>query len=141
MPGPTVPKQFTCDGADKSPSLAIEGVPAGARALAVSVVDVDAPGGSFAHWLLYGVPPSVREIGEGRVPRGAKQGTNSFGKRVYRGPCPPIGSGAHRYVFTLYALKNDQGLTDPGTSFDAFRSAVNGDSLGATSFTKTYQRG
>jgi hypothetical protein len=31
-----------------------------------------------------------------------RQGRNDFGKLGYGGPCPP--SGAHRYVFRLYAL-------------------------------------
>ena len=32
-------------------------------------------------------------------------GLNSFGKRGYGGPCPPPGSGEHKYVFYLFALK------------------------------------
>jgi Raf kinase inhibitor-like YbhB/YbcL family protein len=141
MPAQTVPARFTCDGADVSPPLEISGVPASARALAISVVDIDAPGGSFAHWLLYGLPTSLRTVGEGKVPSGAKQGLNSTGKRAYKGPCPPEGSGSHQYVFTLYALRTDEGLTDPGLSFDKFRSTVNDRTIGSTSFTKTYKRG
>ncbi len=34
-------------------------------------------------------------------------GLNSFGKRGYGGPCPPLGSGVHRYVFYLFALSRN----------------------------------
>ncbi len=32
-------------------------------------------------------------------------GKNSFGEMGWGGPCPPAGSGLHRYVFYLFALK------------------------------------
>jgi Raf kinase inhibitor-like YbhB/YbcL family protein len=32
------------------------------------------------------------------------QGYNGSDKIGYAGPCPPAGSGTHRYIFELYAL-------------------------------------
>nr|WP_233534165.1 hypothetical protein [Streptomyces murinus] len=58
--GGTVPRRFTCDGADISPPIDLSGVPAGTRSLAVTVRDLDAPGGTFTHWLIRDIarPPA-----------------------------------------------------------------------------------
>ena len=105
-----IPRAHTCDGADQSPPLSWSGVPAAARQLALVVDDPDAPGRTFVHWVLYGLPPSLTGLPTG-VPRDpqlgrpvtAIQGTNDFRRTGWNGPCPPPGP-AHRYVFTLYAL-------------------------------------
>lgn len=36
-----------------------------------------------------------------------KQGLNTNGTYGYTGPCPPIGSGKHEYIFYLFALEGD----------------------------------
>jgi len=97
-----IPPRFTCDGENVSPQLSWKNMPEGTKSFALSVIDVDAPGGTFVHWLIYDIPSDVREIEEGGLPTGAKQLENDFGKKSYGGPCPP--SGKHRYIFTLYAL-------------------------------------
>jgi Raf kinase inhibitor-like YbhB/YbcL family protein len=97
-PGETIPKRFTCDGADLSPPLRWNTPPARTRSLAISVIDLDAHG--FRHWLAWGLPPTRRALAAGQHP--PHQGVNDFGRRGYGGPCPP--SGRHRYQFSLYAL-------------------------------------
>ncbi len=99
--GDEIPRKFTCDGDDVSPSLRWTDPPDGTRSFALIMDDPDAPRGTFTHWVLYDVPGDARELGEG-----AKAGislNNDFGRRGYGGPCPPPGK-AHRYFFTLYAL-------------------------------------
>ena len=104
--GATVPRRFTCDGADAVPPLRVAGVPRAAVALALTMEDPDAPGGTFVHWTSYDFPAR-----DGAVPpAGARTGENSFGGRGYRGPCPPRGDRAHRYVLTVYALRARLGL-------------------------------
>jgi hypothetical protein len=103
--GGRIPSEFTCDGRDVSPQLSWEDVPGGTKSFALSVVDPDAPGGSFIHWLVCGIPEDVDEVDQGSLPEGVKQIRNDFGKKDYGGPCPP--SGTHRYVFTLYALDTE----------------------------------
>lgn len=98
----TIPTKFTCDGDDISPALAIEGVPEGARSLALIVDDPDAPSKTWVHWVVWNIDPKTEVIAEGGVPKGALQGMNDFRKLDYGGPCPP--SGTHRYFFKLYAL-------------------------------------
>jgi Raf kinase inhibitor-like YbhB/YbcL family protein len=108
-----IPAKFTCDGADASPPLAIGGVPERAASLTLIVDDPDAPARTWAHWVVWNVEPRTRGFPEGGVPRGARQGTNDFGKRRYGGPCPP--SGTHRYFFKLYALDAALELADGAT--------------------------
>ena len=42
---------------------------------------------------------------EKAVKKGAIESITSYGKPGYGGPCPPIGDTPHRYVITVYALK------------------------------------
>jgi Raf kinase inhibitor-like YbhB/YbcL family protein len=105
--GGNIPSKFTCDGSDTSPPLQIDGVPSGAKSLALIADDPDAPGGLFTHWLIWNVPPQTTSIPEGGATKGI-QGTNDFGKLGYRGPCPP--PGAHRYSFKIFALDRELDL-------------------------------
>ena len=102
--GVTIPRQYTCDGQDVSPPVSWSGVPRGTRELVLLMRDPDAPGGPFTHWALAGVGPSTRSLSAGQSPPGAIEGRNGFGTLGYRGPCPPRGARAHRYVLTLSAL-------------------------------------
>ncbi len=103
-----IPGEYTCDGKDVNPPLAIEGVPENAKSLALIVDDPDAPRGTWVHWVMWDIDPKTREIAEGSGTDGARQGLNDFRKFEYGGPCPP--SGTHRYFFKLYALDAPLGL-------------------------------
>lgn len=99
--GGRIPTRYTCDGGDLIPPLRFEEVPAEAVSLALIVDDPDAPGGTWDHWVVWNIPPSVAGIAEGETPEGIV-GRNSWKENGWGGPCPP--SGEHRYVFRLYAL-------------------------------------
>jgi Raf kinase inhibitor-like YbhB/YbcL family protein len=114
--GSTIPRTFTCDGADVSPPLRFTGVPRRAAALAVIVADPDAPGGTFVHWVAFDIPATARALPQGSLPAGSVQGRNSFGAARYAGPCPPKGDRPHRYVFTLYALSRRVALPSSAPS-------------------------
>jgi len=98
----TIPTKYACDGDNINPPLTITGAPETARTLALIVDDPDAPVGTWVHWLVWNISPTTTEIAENSVPEKSTQGTTSFGKPGYGGPCPP--SGTHRYFFTLFAL-------------------------------------
>jgi Raf kinase inhibitor-like YbhB/YbcL family protein len=124
--GGSIPKKFTCDGTDVSPALAWNGTPAKTKAFAVIVDDPDAPGGTWVHWVLYDLPADAHNLPEGapknpRLPNGAFQGRNDFGKIGYNGPCPPRGA-AHRYFFKLYALDAETNLKAGATKADVERT-------------------
>ncbi len=109
-----IPQHFTGDGADVSPALVWDGVPSNTQTFALVMDDPDAPGGVWAHWLVYDLPAGTRGLAEGAsptggLPAGAKEGKNSWGRIGYGGPAPPPGK-PHRYVFKLYALSSPTGL-------------------------------
>ena len=74
-----IPPRHSCDGEDVNPALAIDGVAAGAKSLALIVNDPDAPAKAWVLWTLWNIHPDVRTIGEDSVPAGAVQGRNDFG--------------------------------------------------------------
>jgi hypothetical protein len=65
------------------------------------VFDIDA---GFLHWDARVVPTVVHGLAAGYKGHGTVERLNSAGSRGYTGPCPPPGSGRHRYVFTLTAF-------------------------------------
>jgi Raf kinase inhibitor-like YbhB/YbcL family protein len=95
--GAAIPARYTCKGENLSPPLRWTAPPPGTRELALVVDDPDAPGGTFIHWVMAGLPAGLRQLAENAVPQGAQEA------REYTGPCPPSGP-AHHYRFTLYAL-------------------------------------
>jgi Raf kinase inhibitor-like YbhB/YbcL family protein len=104
-PGAAIPARYTCDGADSSPPLQWSVTPHGTAEFALTVEDLDAPGGSFTHWAIVGIGPGVRTLPAGAHPPSTVEGRNDFGRTGYGGPCPPRGSSAHRYRFVVYALR------------------------------------
>jgi Raf kinase inhibitor-like YbhB/YbcL family protein len=106
-PGAAIPREYTGDGADRSPPLHWSEPPAGTLSLALVCDDPDAPRGTWVHWVLDNLPQQTRELEGVPAPQvlgsGARQGNNDFGKIGYGGPAPPRGK-PHRYFFKLYAL-------------------------------------
>lgn len=105
--GEDIPRRFTCDGEDISPHLAWSDSPHGAKSFVLAVDDPDAPRGTWNHWYLYNIPPSVTQLAEGAsqrhlLPVGSVEAINDFKRHAYGGPCPP--SGRHRYFFSVRAL-------------------------------------
>jgi Raf kinase inhibitor-like YbhB/YbcL family protein len=127
--GEPIPLVHTGLGDDQSPALAWDAVPAATRSLALVCEDIDAPSGSFIHWLLYDCPPTLRQLPAG-LPADAqlagigRQGLNDFGRIGNNGPNPPPGS-PHRYIFTLYALDARPDL-EPAARHDDLLAAIDG---------------
>ena len=131
--GHAIPKRYTCDGAGTSPPLRWKAPPRGTTAFALFAIDIDA--GPYTHWTLWDLPASSR--GVAAATRWRFQGTNSFGRIGYGGPCPP--SGRHRYVFTLYALRQKLGLPRGATS-PQFTHALPRRVVATSTVTGTYRR-
>jgi Raf kinase inhibitor-like YbhB/YbcL family protein len=106
-----IPKNYTCQGKDISPTLRWDGLPNGTQSLALIIDDPDAPDPAapkrvWVHWVLYNIPAKANGLPEAvtatTLPAGTREGTNDWGRVGYGGPCPPI--GRHRYFHKLYAL-------------------------------------
>jgi Raf kinase inhibitor-like YbhB/YbcL family protein len=142
-PGGEIPVKYTCDGRDVSPPLRWTDLPAGTNGLALIGDDPDAPGGTWVHWVLYGMKVTARELPEG-VPAQdtavgiGRQGLNDFKRVGYGGPCPPRGP-AHRYFFKLYALDVEPALP-PRNTKAALLKAMEGHVLGQAELMGRYQR-
>jgi Raf kinase inhibitor-like YbhB/YbcL family protein len=135
--GGSIPKRFSCDGDDRSPELRWSGVPVGARELTLVVEDPDAD--RFVHWTVLSIPADADGIEEGRVPAGALETENSFGKRGWGGPCPPEGDDPHRYVFALYASDDPLPL-DRNSSPDDVRTALADHAIARGTLTGRFSR-
>jgi Raf kinase inhibitor-like YbhB/YbcL family protein len=128
--GEAIPTKHTCDGDDLSPALSWGNVPEGAQSLALICEDPDAPTGTFEHWIIYNLSPTVTVLAEGvpateLLPDGSVQGRNDFKRTGYGGPCPPPGDKAHRYFFRLYALDTQIRLP-AGAGREEFGRAIEG---------------
>lgn len=132
-----IPVEYTADGRDVNPPLAIRGVPAEAKSLVLIMDDPDAPVGVWDHWIMWNIPPDTTDIAPGSVPPGAVQGANGWGRADYGGPSPP--SGKHRYFFRLYALDTTLDL-QPGARKDAVESAMEGHILAEAELVGLYSR-
>jgi len=126
--GGSIPDKYSCNGPNVSPPLKWNTIPQDTKSIAIIVDDPDAPRGDWVHWVVYHLPPSLRDLPE-RIPKdkilgnGGRQGTNDFGKIGYDGPCPP--SGTHRYYFRIYALDAEV-LTEPGATKAQLLKAMDG---------------
>lgn len=106
-----IPKDYTCQGADKSPALSWVNAPKNTQSFALIVDDPDAPDPkapkmTWVHWVVYNIPATTTIFPDNTaslgVPATSRVGVNDWGKTQWGGPCPPIGE--HRYFFKLYAL-------------------------------------
>ena len=137
--GQAIPRRHACDGDDLSPSLSWSGAPGDTASLALVMDDPDA--GGFVHWVVFDMTASATgslPAGWSRSPDAPPQGTNSFGKVGYGGPCPP--SGTHRYAFRLLALDQELALSGAPTARDVL-DAANGHILAEATLTGTYRKG
>lgn len=126
-----IPRVYTCDGAQRIVPLRWSGVPVGTRSFALLVDDPDASSGTFTHRLAWAIPAASRALA-GVAPR---EGMTSAGRVGWVGPCPP--SGAHRYVFRLYALRSPLRL-GAGADRPAFLAALKGKVLATATLVGRY---
>lgn len=136
LPAGVFPREFTCDGANRLPRLEWSMPPPGTQELAIEMLDPDAPGGTFTHWLVYGIPPGISSLAA--VPAEAAEGVNDFGRLGYGGPCPPRGA-AHHYHFVVLALDTRLGLAG-GMTRRELESRSHGHVLANGELVVTYRR-
>jgi Raf kinase inhibitor-like YbhB/YbcL family protein len=80
------------------------------RSVVVTIVDHHPIARRWIHWCVVGIPPDLDGLPEGAslhpqmLPPGVMETVNTYGEEGYGGPAPPLGSGPHEYVITVYAL-------------------------------------
>jgi len=145
--GGAIPSQYArpaAGGRNVSIPLKWTGAPGGTKSFALSIVDQHPVARKWVHWLVINIPPEVSSLAEGasgkNMPAGAIELGNSFGDAGYGGPQPPRGTGPHRYVVTIYALK-DSGLDlKPGSTLTDFQNAIKGKTLDEASITGVFEQ-
>ena len=121
-----IPVQYTGDGKDISPPLVWSPGPQSTRCYAVIVDDPDGPRETWVHWLAWNIrdtmlPENVGRQTEVETALGhMRQGSNSFNRVGYTGPCPP--TGTHRYFFKVYALDKSLDLPAEATKTDLLKA-------------------
>ena len=139
--GQPIPPQYTCQGEDISPPLIWSKIPDASQSLALIMDDPDAPVGTWVHWVLYNLPPTLNELPENAAASAQLQGThgaNSWKRNSYGGPCPPPGK-PHRYFFKLYALDIPPSLP-ASLSAEQLYAKIQGHILASGEWMGTYKR-
>jgi Raf kinase inhibitor-like YbhB/YbcL family protein len=138
---------FGCSGKNISPALQWSGAPKNAKSFALLVHDPDAPtgGAGWWHWLVIDIPADVAELKKdagkadgSNLPRGAVQIATDFGTPGWGGPCPPAGDKAHRYIFTLHALKVEKLEVPKDAKASLVGFMVNANTLAKATLTGKY---
>jgi phosphatidylethanolamine-binding protein (PEBP) family uncharacterized protein len=83
------------------------------------------------HLTRFGLTRSLDEGGE--------EGRNSAGDDGWTPPCPPKGDGPHRYIWSVYALRDPSGLK-AGASPDEVTAALRDGVLARGTLTARYAR-
>ena len=131
--GSRLQQKYTCDGAGEEPVVEAGTVPPSTKELVVTVIDPDA--GSFVHLTRYALSPR----GSGSVSEGGTEGANGKGTAGWTPPCPQRGDEAHRYVWTVYALRDPSKLPPRAEPADVAR-AVDDDILARGTITALFGR-
>jgi len=139
---------FGCKGDNISPKLSWEKAPSGTKSFAVTMYDPDAPTGSgWWHWVIFDIPSDTTSIARNSgdvslnlLPQSAIQSITDFGKSGYGGACPPIGHGAHKYIFTVYALDVEKLGLDVNASPALVGFMINSHTLAKASIIAYYGR-
>jgi Raf kinase inhibitor-like YbhB/YbcL family protein len=130
-----------CGGENISPALSWSAVPAGTKSFAITTIDLSVKPNGWSHWIVVGLPANTTSLGKGAtLPGGAKAVMTDFGDEAYAGPCPPAGSGVHRYQFTVWALGTPTiAFAHNATAMDDM-AALEKVALAKASVTAGYQR-
>ncbi len=109
-----------CGGQNVSPGLSWSGAPAGTKSLVLTMIDVSVKPSGWSHWIVVDLPSGTTGLSRGvaSLPAPAKVASSNFGDPYYDGPCPPNGTGLHRYAFTIWAMPVATTAIAPGAKAD-----------------------
>jgi hypothetical protein len=142
--GAVMPARFATvnvtGGTGASVPLSWDDAPTGTQSFVLAIIDTHPVAHGWVHWLVTDIPVGVDTLAEGAsntasMPPGAVEQPNTAGRPGYGGPQPPVGSGLHDYVATIYALGTPH--LDIGThaSWEDVRAAMQPHVLDSASVT------
>jgi Raf kinase inhibitor-like YbhB/YbcL family protein len=131
-----------CGGRNISPDLSWSQPPNGARSLVMTMIDLDVPPSLWSHWVVVDLPISVRGLPQGlsTLPAPARAIPSNFGDAAYDGPCPPNGTGTHRYQFTVWAMRTEFTTIAPDANAKEVLAKLSRESIDHASLTGTVVR-
>ena len=135
-----------CAGGNLSPHLDWENAPPEAQSFVLTMFDKDAPNDmGWFHWVVVNIPNTVNSLPPGASADGAVEATGAmqtrtdFGTPGYGGPCPPVGT-AHRYIFTIFALRVPKIPVDQEATPALVGIFIQANKIASASFTGIYAR-
>src|SRR5437764_14550354 len=127
-----------CGGQNVSPALSWNGAPDATRSFAITAIDLSVKPNGWSHWIVVGLPPATHALAKGAgLPQGARAVMTDFGDAAYGGPCPPPGSGPHRYQFTVWALRTPSAEFPPRATANDIAATLGKVALAKASITGT----
>lgn len=110
QPGQELPRTFSCDGEGRLPTISWEFASPSSPQIQewiVIVYDPDAPGGTFFHLTVVGIPGEIRTLRNEDLSRNVRWTVlpNSAFEPGWYPVCPPEGDPRHRYVFLVLGLE------------------------------------
>lgn len=104
--------RFVAHGENISPQFTWADFPSHVKSFALTIIDKHPRAGNWVHWIVINIPRKTTSLDEnisvtGKMPHGSLELINTFGEKGYGGPQPPVGSGNHNYVATVYALDEE----------------------------------
>ena len=117
-------------------------MPAGAKSLVLTMIDIDVKPVGWSHWIVVDLSPSTTMLPRGAttLPTGAKAVVSNFGDAFYDGPCPPNGTGVHHYRFTLWAMPTDKTAISANAQATAVAATLAKSALASASLTGSVKR-
>ena len=139
---------FGCTGKNVSPELSWSEAPKGTKSYALTMYDPDAPTGSgWWHWIVFNIDSKTLSLkaGAGNVknktaPKGSVQSVTDYKTSGFGGACPPVGHGAHQYIFTVYALDTEKLSLDESANPALVGYMINSHTLAKSSLVAYYGR-
>jgi len=131
--GNPIPRECGYKNGNKEPPLTISGKPEGTKSLVLIMDDPDAMaavGKVWVHWVAWNIDPTKTELEK------STEGMTDFGEVGYGGPAPP--DKRHTYVFKLYALDDELGLSNDDVTKADVEKAMEGHIIEQTTLTGTY---
>jgi len=133
---------YGCTGGNVSPDLEWSNPPEGTKSYALIMHNPDAPmPGGWWHWIVTNIPAAKTSLAKGEIAASPVEMTKtSFGTAGYGGPCPPVGHGKHRYIFTIYALDVESVPSKPDMAPTQIEKLIEPHTLGKASVMGYFER-